>query len=404
MSARGLVAPESALALVMAATHARREANGSVIADLASQADFGALEALLRSQGILSLVGQRLLDLTDCVPDAFAVRVQEHRHHAQLQGVGQQMITIRLSAALADAGVKALPLKGPPLGERLHGSLDARVSADIDLLVAADDLVTATDALSKLGYRRAPRAGPIHKSRPDLHECLRSTVGLPEVELHWRVHHYEQSFSEAMLRRAVPGADGCPRPTTSDDLIALLLFYARDGMVGLRLLADITAWWDRFGDALTPAEVDELAREHPAIIPAVATAALAAEHLGGLPAEDLFASGILSRASQSAIRLSNWCARGRESEVAANLFMVDCLLCPPDRRRALVTRHLWPDETVFGDEWSDTGLSRGALIRARILHLMRVSGRCLIALWQLQREGEWAPVPVGMSSGEKGDW
>src|SRR5665648_405861 len=64
-------------------------------------------------------------------------------------------ITIRLTAALADAGIRALPLKGPLLGERIHGELGARVSADIDLLVAGEDLVAAIEVLSTLGYGRA---------------------------------------------------------------------------------------------------------------------------------------------------------------------------------------------------------------------------------------------------------
>jgi hypothetical protein len=399
MGARDLAAPESTLALALVATRTRREANHSTIAELASRTDFRTLEALLRPQGMLSLIGQRLLEFTERVPDDFVEQVQNYDQHAQRQGVHQQLITIRLTAALADAGIRALPLKGPLLGERVHGKVGVRVSADIDLLVASNELVAAIEVLSTLGYERSPRALPLHLSRPDLHECLRSRVGLPEVELHWRVHHYEQRFSAAMLARAQPGPDGCLRPTAPDELIGLLLFYARDGMTGLRLLADLTGWWDRFGDTLMPAETNALAREHPAIVCALATAALAAQRLGGLPAEDLFEPTILSRASYPALCLSNWCMRGRKSQIAANLLMVDYLLCPRDQRWTVVTRHLWRNEGALYNEWSEIPVTRSALMRARALHTARVCGRCLTTLWQLSCGREWAPVPAGLNSG-----
>jgi len=402
MSRRNTCAPERQLALALVATRARREANRPAIAELASRIDFPTLEQQLRAQGMLSLIGWRLLKLTEHTPDDFVERVRDYDRQAQRQGVDQQLLTVRLTAGLSDAGIRALPLKGPLLSERIHGELGARVSADIDLLVEDADLVAAIDVLSTLGYRRAPRAMPPHLSRPDLHECLRSTVGLPEVELHWRVSYYEeQSFSTGMLRRSSPGPDGCLFPTAPDELIALLLFYARDGMVGLRLLADLTGWWDRVGDTLTPGEIDELAHEHPAIVSAVATAALAAKRLGGLPAEDIFGPETLSRASHPAIRLSNWCVRGRKSQIAANLLMVDYLLCPRSQRGTLVTRHLWREEGALCGEWAETAVTRGTLMRVRILHMARVFGRCLIALWQLRRGGEWAPVPADLRAGGK---
>lgn len=403
MSPHTSCAPEHWLALALVGTRCRREANHSTITELAARSDLYTLEALLRAQGVLSLVGQRLLELTDLVTDEFAAHVREHVRLVERQGVGQQMITLRLSAALTDAGVRTLPLKGPLLGERIHGELGVRVSADIDLLVAPSDLVAAIEVLSELGYRRAPRAQPPQLPRSDLHECLRSTVDLPEVELHWRIHHYEQQFSQEMLRRATPGPDGCLRPEAADELIALLLFYARDGMAGLRLLGDLTAWWDRFGRTLPPGKIHELVREHPVIVPAVASAAVAAQRLGGLPADELFEPEILSRASDSAIRMSNWCLSGRRSHIAANLFMIDCLLTPREQRRALLTRHLWRDEAALYGEWLETALTRRGLTRARLLHLARVSARCLVALWQLRRGREWAPLPAGMSPGGRNE-
>lgn len=387
-------APERQLALALVGTQARRERCRARIDELASQVSFSVLEAFLLEQGMLALVGRRLLDVTDAVPESFAKRVEEYSASAQRQGVTQQMLTIRMTAALADAGVRALALKGPLLGERIYGELQARVSADIDLLVGASDLTRATALLEDLGYRAAPGSDAFRDGRPDLHEVLYGPDGLPEVELHWHVHWYERRFSAEMLRRAVPGPEGCLCPRGADELIELLLFYARDGFAGLRLLADITAWWDRFGDALAPGEVAELAGAHPDIAGALVTSALVAERLGGLPARQLFDRATLSQASARAMRLSNWALRGRYGQIMANTALIDWLLTPRTQRRELLRRRLWPPgETLF---WRWPEVAREAPRRLRPMwvgHLLLDCGRYPIALWRTRGEGEWAPVP-----------
>jgi hypothetical protein len=53
-------------------------------------------------------------------------------------------------------------------------------------------------------------------------------------------------FSAAVLERSLL-VDGMRRLEPVEQLAALLLFYARDGFLGLRFVADIAAWWDRHG-------------------------------------------------------------------------------------------------------------------------------------------------------------
>jgi len=387
-------APERRLALALVGTQVRRERDRPRIDELTSRANFPALETFLRDQGMLALVGRRLLELTDVAPRSFAERVEEYVSLAQRQGVSQQMVTLRLIAALTDSGVRALALKGPLLGERIYGCIEARVSADIDLLVNPGDLVGATEILEGLGYVRAFGADVFHGTRPDLHEVLHSPDGLPEIELHWRIHWYEKHFSTEMLQRAVPGLEGCLCPRGADELIGLLLFYARDGFAGIRLLADVTAWWDRFGEALAPGEVDELARTHPDIAGAVVTSALMAERLGGLPARQLFDRATLAKASARAMRLSNWALRGRYGQIMANTSLIDGLLAPRGQRRELLRRRVWPPrETLF---WRWPEVAREAPRRLRPMwvgHLLLDCGRYAIALWRTRGDAEWAPVP-----------
>jgi hypothetical protein len=55
--------------------------------------------------------------------------------------------------ALAADDIPALPFKGPALGILAHASATIRPSRDIDVLVHAHDMVRATNALGRLGYR-----------------------------------------------------------------------------------------------------------------------------------------------------------------------------------------------------------------------------------------------------------
>jgi hypothetical protein len=61
----------------------------------------------------------------------------------------------RILAALAVRDVRAWPLKGPQLSQRLYGDAAARQAADLDVLIEPKSLDAADRALEELGYRRA---------------------------------------------------------------------------------------------------------------------------------------------------------------------------------------------------------------------------------------------------------
>lgn len=105
---------------------------------------------------------------------------------------------------LEGAGIAAVPLKGPILGERLYGDASLRVSSDLDLLVAPEQLESAITALVAADYQVDPlalRRGP----RKHLHHVqLHGADGLL-VELHF---HLLASFgallpSSEFLDRAI---------------------------------------------------------------------------------------------------------------------------------------------------------------------------------------------------------
>ena len=242
---------------------------------------------------------------------------------------------------LAGAGVAALPLKGPLLASDLHGDLGLRETADVDLLVARTDLEQAVRTLVGEGFSQAPEARRAD-GLPGLHDVLRHP-SLGEVELHWRIHWYEERFAGDMLARAEPAADGFLRPQPDDLAAALLLFYARDGFHGVRMAADIGAWWDRHGAELPAAFLEGHARRYPALAPALTAAAHAAERVVGVPAPSwLGAAAAAGPRVALATRLSDWAQDGDLDQLAANISLVGALLGPRGSTGDFARRELLP--------------------------------------------------------------
>ena len=124
-----------------------------------------------------------------------------------------------------------------------------------------------------------------------LHLVLAHDAGLPEVELHWRVHWYEGEFGAAGARaRAARVPTACGACDALDDLAALLLYHARDGLAGLRHPIDVAAWWDAHGDALGRPLLAPIADEHPALRARPAASAAVLDGLVGVPAGRLVAT------------------------------------------------------------------------------------------------------------------
>lgn len=388
------VPSECELALLLAGTAALRKHHQARALALIQRIEPDALEAFLLRAGVLSLLGRRLERLAgDALPAAFRARLDAHAAQAQRQGVGQELLTVRLLAALGEAGMRALPLKGPLLGERLHGAAGARISSDVDVLVTPAALPRAVDVVCGLGYRVEPPRERGDATAPALHERLVHPDGLPDVELHWRVHWYETRFSAALLTESSAGADGCLVPRREDELAMLLLIYARDGFAGLRLPCDLAAWWDRYGGELGPGGVSATATAHPETARALATAAVVAERLVGLPARHVLEPGLLEAASPPATRLANWPLRGAEAQISANVSLADWLVAPHGQRGALVRRHVLLSRRELRARWPEAGTSAFARMRLRLLHAARVVSRYAIAAWALRGGRTWAPLP-----------
>lgn len=351
---------ERQLILLSAGTDARRRAMREHAKRLTVELDWTQLAETLRVRKLLPVLGPRIVELTEGpASDVFAETVEQALEAGRRQGAFLQLVSLRLTAMLADAGIRSAPLKGPLFGEAIYGDPGRRLSSDIDLLVAPEQLPAAVEVVRALGYD-APTDHVHDDGLPLLHFVLvHQRDELPPVELHWRVHWYERRFARERLLPVEQQLGGW-RPAPADELVALLLFYARDGFIDLRLAADLSAWWDACGANLAPGAVDELLGTYPELARVVAVAVSVAEHTVGLPAArivgDTYRLGLRGR---MAVRLANPNPRTSASQLYADMGLIDGLLAPTGGFGAFVRRQLLPPSEVL-DEQARSGAKRRA--------------------------------------------
>jgi hypothetical protein len=370
------------LVLLLAGGAARRSQLHARTRALLARADLDRLARDLADRRLLPLIGSRVLEAgDDLLPDSFRHAVRSAVAAARAQNLAVEWATRQIAGWLAADGIRALALKGPLLAEEAHGDLGLRHTADVDLLVAPADLDAAARTLVAHGFSE-PTDVRRANGLPDLHLVLDHS-GLPEVELHWRVHWDEQAFSADMLARAAPGPDGLLRAAPADLAASLLLFYARDGFHGLRVAADLAAWWDRHGHELPATFLEGHAERYPEIAPALSAAARVAERFVGVPATAwLGRRAVDGRRVALATRLADWAQHGEKDQLWANISLVGGLLGPRRSAPDFVRREL---------------LSYGEGPAARATHLARRCARYALALWSVRGDRAWAPLPRGVN-------
>jgi hypothetical protein len=365
--------PEAALILLSAGTAARRRATLERATALARSLDWEKLAAMLSARRLLPQLGERIVELAaGHAPERFTLAVAQELAQTRRQGALLELVAKRLTRALADVGVDSLMLKGAFLGEAIYGDPGRRAAGDIDLLVAPENLRRAVAVAQQAGYGEpADHIGT--DGLPLLHLALAHERGeLPPLELHWRVHWYERTFASEMLVRAHHDPLWGLRAQPADELASLLLFYARDGFLDLRLASDLGAWWDACGSQLPSGALAPTFERYPALERALLAALTVAERVVGLPAARLIGAPRRSGARvRLAARLANPGARGDPSQLYADAGFVDWLLAPRGGQLEFVRRQLLPPRKVL-DERSRLTNERQV---SPLGHSLRVLGR-----------------------------
>lgn len=368
--------------LLSAGTGARRAAGAERSQQLAAAVDWPRLTALLRSRRLLATLGPRLLELAgDRAADDFSGAVEQAVLAASRQGAFLQLVSSHVVESLSESGIRSSVLKGSQLGEAIYGHAGRRESSDIDLLLAPEQLSAAVEVVRGLGYA-APRDHVHPDGLPSLHFALAHERGeLPLVELHWRIHWYERDFARERLLPPVVDPLAEWRPAHSAQLASLLLFYVRDGFIGLRLASDLAAWWDAFGSEIPPDSLERLLGSYPALRRAVQAAATVAERVVGLPAVQLVRRGsVPSLRDRMALAMANPNPRASRAQLYADAGLIDWFLAPPGDLRDFVRRQVLLPRAVRVEHARHAGEPRAV---TSLGHAARVLGRYAFALVRL---------------------
>jgi hypothetical protein len=377
-------AAERRLILLSAGTRARRRSQREVARQLVGRVDWDALTATLYGRRLLPTLGPRIVELAEGrAGGEFSSQVERAVEQARRQGAFLHLLSERVEAALREAGLHCAPLKGPRLAEAIYGDPGRRLAGDIDLLVPAEELADALAVVGRFGY--APPIDHVEADGlPQLHFAMaHADEELPPVELHWRIHWYERRFAAERLLPPIGVAAGW-RPEPVDELAALLLFYARDGFVDLRLATDVGAWFDRHGDAVAVADFQARLDRYPALRRPLLAAAVAAQRVVGLPAEDLLGhQPLLGWRGRLAVRLAdpNPNPRWRHSQMHAAMGLVDGLLTPRGELGEFVRRQVLLPRGVLDER----ALKAEGVQRSRVGHGIRSLARLGFAGARLAR-------------------
>jgi putative nucleotidyltransferase-like protein len=374
--------PEHELLLILAGTTERRRRGAERARELAAAADWTRLEKLLQLSRLFPGLGPRLAELVPAEACAnFSQALSSARRTAGSEEIVLQLSIEQARSALRTRGIRSASLKGPLLGRVAYGEAGRRTSSDVDILVPQEALQDAVVALQELGYE-TPTDHVEADGLPLLHfTMVHGQKRLPPVELHWRIHWYEREFAQLHLLPPSPGSPSDWRPAPEAELAALLLFYARDGFVGLRYPADLGAWWDRNRPHLDAAAFEQILREHPLLRPALTTALTVSERTAGLPARELIGDRLPGPRGRLAVRLADPYPYPSVQQAYAEIGLIDGLLAPRGQLSEYVRRQVSPPPAVIrehAERADDQAVSRAGYsfrtLARYALALSRVAG------------------------------
>jgi hypothetical protein len=210
-----------------------------------TRVDWDAFLALAARNRLLPHAHLLLVD-RDEVPEPVRVRLRAEFQANGHQALARSAELRRLVAALQSAGIRAAAYKGPALAMRAYGHLALRTYADLDLLVAPEDVPAAARVLEGCGYVSAHRFSPaqdavFRRTDGDYPFHHPHTAALVELHCHVSSARFCVPLPTAeLLARARPvpiGGGEVPALADDDLFLALCLHGAKHRWSRLEWLA-----------------------------------------------------------------------------------------------------------------------------------------------------------------------
>jgi hypothetical protein len=238
---------------------------------------------------------------------------------------------------LSDAGIPALPVKGPVMAAQLYGDPGLRPCEDLDLLVPESRIANALKVLTANGFCRMQTLDLWQETR-QIHggwgQGLRKVDSSFSLEVSpWIVprHFAPAEDAAAFLARGgriTIGDRSFPTLRPADLLVLLALHGAKHGWSRLQWVADIAALVNRFPD-IEWSEVASVARRCGSVRSVGVALRISRRLLGagtpetdGLPPDDKTADALAETFVRRLITLET-APRGPGTELAMNLRLAD---------------------------------------------------------------------------------
>lgn len=259
MPTRAELRPDARLLLLGARVRPEPVADLEVAALTSGAVDWPALVDLAVREGTAPLLHSHLrrLGVLERLPPAASRRLAEVARGVWAANAVLARHWGEASAALRQAGVETLTLKGMALANIVYAEPGLRPMADVDLLVRPADRAIALATLRALGYRTPGEAADLHGASRSFAELVRDGT---RVDLHWHAARYLRFEGivkvdhDGLWNRARPlvTPEGRSLMLSPEDLLLHLVLHLTLGSDFARVLwyADIDAVVRRFAGEL----------------------------------------------------------------------------------------------------------------------------------------------------------
>ncbi len=183
--------PEHALAVYCSRTHLDDGTATKIETLLKNEIDWDYLFKFARRHSVLPLL---YLQLKTLAPGSVPADELNRLKTFYQENLGRNLYLTgelcRILSTFSDAGVEAIPYKGPALAISAYGNLDSRRFVDLDIMVRKADVKRAKELLLARGYQCETdwtEAQQTLLMRTQHNMAMRREHGRLIVELHWEV-------------------------------------------------------------------------------------------------------------------------------------------------------------------------------------------------------------------------
>ncbi len=228
------VASINEFALLQACCAGNIDCSEHVHTALQKSLDWAEVNRLAEHHDVTPVVYRSLCRFPGNVPNGVLAPLSElYRRNAQ-KNLRFTHDLIRILECLESRGIAAIPYKGPVLAESLYQDFALRQFSDLDVLINADDLARAREAIRELGYSPTVKLTKAEQQAylaSGYELAFDGTSGRNLLELKWRIlpRFYAIDFEiDKLFQRAsrVNLGGGRVRSLSSEDLLLVLCVHA----------------------------------------------------------------------------------------------------------------------------------------------------------------------------------